>query len=221
VSPFLAIIKRDLLLAVRQGGGLGPALGFILAVLVMVPLSVGPDQALLQRLAPGIMWLTLLLAVLLTADRIFNQDLDDGSLEVMTMQRLPLEGVTFAKAIAHWLSVCLPLAILAPFLGFLLNLDVSVLGLLLVSMVAGSLALSMLAAIGGAVTSGLRRGGLLITLLVLPLYVPVMIFGISVTASMMGPGRSLPSLLVLLAITLAAAVISPWASAAALRVYLK
>lgn len=221
MNSFTAIIRRDLLLAVRQGGGLGPALGFILAVLVLVPLSVGPDQNLLQRLAPGIMWLTLLLAVLLTADRIFNQDLDDGSLELMAMHQMSLEGVAFAKAVAHWLSVGLPLAIVSPFLGFLLNLDVASLGVLLLSMVIGSLALSMLAAIGGAVTSGLKRGGLLITLLVLPLYVPVMIFGISVTASMMGPGRSLPSLLVLLAITLVATVISPWASAAALRVYLK
>ena len=221
MSAFTAIIARDLKLAVRQGGGLGPALGFILAVLVLVPLSVGPDQNLLQRLAPGIMWLTLLLAVLLTADRIFNQDLDDGSLELMTLGQHPLEIIAFAKALAHWLSVSLPLAILAPFLGFLLNIDISFLGILLLSMVVGSLALSMLAAIGGAVTAGLKRGGLLVTLLVLPLYVPVMIFGVSATVSQMGPGNSLSSLLVLVAVTLIASVVSPWAAAAALRTYIR
>ncbi len=216
-----AIFKRDLLIAWRQGGGLGPAVGFMLAVLVMVPLSVGPDLNLLQRLAPGIMWLTLLLAVLLTADRIFNQDLEDGSLEVMATGTMSLELVALAKTLAHWFSVSLPLAIASPILGFLMNLGTHQFATLCLSMQMGSLALSMLAAIGGAITSGLKRGGLLITLLVLPLYVPVMIFGISSTAAIMGPSSSTSSLLVLLAITLVACVISPWCSAAALRIYLR
>jgi heme exporter protein B len=221
MKAFIAIIRRDLKLALRQGGGFGPAFGFMLAVMVMLPLSVGPDQALLQRLAPGMMWLTLLLAVLLTAERIFAQDMEDGTLETLQLTTLNLELIALAKIIAHWLSVSLPLAILSPFLGFMLNLDASTLPLLLISMLLGSLALSMLSAIGGAITAGLKRGGLLISLLVMPLYVPVMIFGISATTSSMTPSGSTPSLLVLLGITLVAIVIGPWASAAALRVYLR
>jgi heme exporter protein B len=218
---FWAIIKRDLKLAMRQGGGFAPALGFMLAVLVMIPLSVGPDQALLRRLAPGIMWLTLLLSVLLTAERIFAQDVEDGSLETLLLTSAPLEIVTLAKIIAHWISVSLPLALLAPVLAFMLNLDLDTLPVLLASMLLGSLALSMLAAIGGAITAGLRRGGLLISLLVMPFYVPVMIFGISATSGFTTPGGPAPSLLVLLALTLLSSVVGPWASAAALRVYLR
>ncbi len=221
MTAFLAIIRRDVTLLLRQGGGAGAALGFILAVLVLVPLSIGPDQILLQRLAPGIMWLTLLLAVLLTAERIYAQDLEDGALDVLAMQALPLEASCLAKTLAHWFGVSLPLAVISPFLGILLNLDMSNLGILLVSMLLGSLALSLLASIGAAVTAGLRRGGLLISLLVLPLYVPVMIFGVSTTAALASPSGSLPSLLILLAITLIALVVSPWASAAALRTYLR
>jgi heme exporter protein B len=221
MSAAASIIARDLQLAFRQGGGLGPALGFVLAVVVLVPLAVGPDQALLQRLAPGIMWLTLLLAVLLTADRIYTQDLDDGSLELIFVSTLPLEAASLAKSFAHWLSVSLPLAMVLPFLGIMLNLDIDQLPVLLASMALGSLALSMLASIGGAVTAGLKRGGLLIALLILPLYVPVMIFGISATSAQLGPGSATSSLIILAAITLATCVISPWATAAALRVYLK
>ncbi len=221
MTAALGIIARDLRLTWRQGGGLGAALGFLLAVMVLVPIALGPDQALLQRLAPGIMWLTLLLAVLLTADRIYTQDLEDGTLELLLTSPLPLEATVFAKSIAHWLSVSLPLAVIAPGLGIMLNLDVRQFPVLLASMVLGSVALSMLASIGGAITAGLKRGGLIIPLLVLPLYIPVMIFGLSATTADLGPAGSTSSLLVLSAITLICAVVSPWASAAALRVYLK
>ncbi len=221
MTAFWAIIKRDMLLALRQGGGLGPALGFILSVLALVPLAIGPDLNLLQRIAPGIIWLTLLLAVLLTAERIYTQDLEDGSLEIMATSPLPMEMMVVAKTIAHWLSVSLPLAIIAPLLAFMLNLDSMTLPLLWASMLLGSLSLSMLASLGGAMTAGLKRGGLLIALLILPLYVPVMIFGISVTSSSLGPTGPTSSLMVLAGITLLACVINPWASAAALRVYLK
>jgi heme exporter protein B len=216
-----AIIRRDIRLALRQGAGPGAALGFMLAVLVLVPLSIGPDQLLLRRLAPGVMWLALLLSVLLTAERIYAPDLEDGSLDAMALAGLPLELTCLAKTLAHWLAVSLPLATISPFLGILLNLDVSLLPLLLFCMIIGSLALSLLASIGGAVTAGLRRGGLLISLLVLPLYVPVLIFGISAVGGQSGPAGSLPSVLVLLAVTLVALVVSPWASAAALRTYLR
>jgi heme exporter protein B len=221
MSAFLIVFRRDLVLGFRQGGGAGAALAFMLSVLVLVPLALGPDQNLLRRLAPGIMWLALLLAVLLTAERVFQQDYEDGTLDALIGISLPLEFVVLAKALAHWVSVGLPLAILAPLLGLLINIDASAISLLMLAMVLGSLALSLLAAIGGAVTAGLRRGGLLVALLVLPLYVPVLVFGLSVTASQTGPGGSSSSLIVLCAITLVALVVQPWASAAALRAYLR
>jgi heme exporter protein B len=216
----LALIKRDFALSRSQGGGLGAAVGFILSVLVLVPLALGPDQALLQRLAPGMMWLALLLSVLLTADRMFQQDYEDGSLDVMMMGRLPFELVTLTKAIAHWLTVSLPLALIAPPLALMLNLDVVQLPMLWISMIAGSLGLSMLASIGGAVTAGLRRGGLLVSLLILPLYVPVLIFGVAASTANFGPSSSAPALIVLCAITVMGLVVAPWASAAALKAYL-
>jgi len=216
-----ALLWRDVALARKQGGGLGAALSFILAVVVLVPLSVGPDLNLLARLAAGLMWLALLLAVLLTADRIFQQDLEDGTLDLMTMAPVAFELVALVKAIAHWLTVSLPLALIAPPLGLMLNLDIASLPVLWLAMAAGSLALSLLAALGGAITAGLRRGGLLISILILPLYVPVLVFGVSATTMMMGPQSALPSLLILLAITLVCLVVSPLACAAALRAYLR
>jgi heme exporter protein B len=221
MRAFVAILKRDFVLGLRQGGGAGAALAFMLSVMVLIPLSVGPDQNLLQRLAPGILWLTLLLAVLLTAEKIFQQDYEDGTLDALAGIALPLELVVLAKAIAHWLGVGLPLAAITPFLGILLNIETTGIALLLVSMVLGSLALSLLAAIGGSITAGLRRGGLLVSLLILPLYVPVLVFGLSVSAIASGPASSNSALLVLAAITLICLVVQPWASAAALRAYLK
>jgi heme exporter protein B len=216
-----ALLVRDVQLVQRQGGGLGAALAFILAVLVLVPISVGPDLALLQRLAPGLMWLSLLLAVLLTADRMFQQDYEDGSLDLMTMAQVPFELVVLMKFLSHWLTVSLPLALIAPPLGLMLNLDAASLPILWLSMITGSLALSLLAGLGGAVTVGLRRGGLLVSLLIMPLYVPVLIFGVSATTMMMGPQTPVPSLLILAALTLLSLVVAPLASAAALRAYLQ
>lgn len=217
----LALLKRDIILARRQGGGLGAALGFILSVIVMLPLALGPDQNLLSRLAIGMMWLALLLAVLLTADRMFQQDYEDGSLDVMVMAKLPFELVTLAKALAHWITVSLPLAIITPPLALLLNIDIFQLPVLFISMISGSLALSMLASIGGAITAGLRRGGLLMSLLILPLYVPILIFGVAASSAEMGPNSSTPALIVLFAITMMSLVIAPWACATALKAYLK
>ena len=218
----LALIRRDLVLSVRQGGGAGTALGFFLTVVVLLPIGLGPDQALLGRIAPGALWISLLLSVLLSADRIYQQDYEDGSLDIMTMSPVPFEMVALAKAVAHWLSTSLPLAIAAPMLGFLLNLDPEAILPLALAMMLGSIALSLLASIGAAVTVGLRRGGLLVSLLVLPLYVPVLIFGMSASQGpMAGPDIATPSLLILLALALVSLVLSPLASAAALRSYLK
>jgi len=219
MTALLSLLRRDLILATRQGGGVGTALGFFLTVLVLLPIGIGPDQVTLQRLAPGIVWITLLLSVLLSSDRIFQQDFEDGSLEIMTMGSAPLELVALTKAIAHWLSTSLPLSIVAPFLGLLLNVRTDVIWPLLVSTMLGSIALSMIASIGASLTVNLRRGGLLISILVLPLYVPVLVFGMSATSGM--ADIVAPSLLILSAIALASLVLAPIASAAALRAYLK
>lgn len=219
MSLVWALIRRDLILSIRQGGGAGTALGFFLAVIVLLPIGLGPDQAQLQRLAPGSLWIALLLSVLLSADRVFQQDYDDGSLDSMAMGPVPLELMALAKAVAHWLSTSLPLAIAAPLLGFLINLDPQALAPLALSMAMGSITLSLLASIGAAVTVGLRRGGLLVSILVLPLYVPVLIFGVSTSSA--GPDIATPSLLILTALALASLVLSPLAAAAALRSYLK
>lgn len=218
---FVTLLRHDLRLAARQGSGFGMALSFVLAFLVLIPLAIGPDLALLQRLAPGLMWLALLLSVLLTAERMFQQDHEDGSIDLLTLSPLPLEATCLAKAVAHWLSIGLPLAIIAPCLGLLLNLDVNNIPILMIAMVIGSLALSLLASIGGAVTSGLRRGALIVPLLILPLYVPVLIFGLAASTGHLGPSGGMPALMVLIAIVLVALVIQPWAAAAALRAYLR
>lgn len=221
MNLILALIKRDLVLGIRQGGGVGTALGFFLTVVVLLPIGIGPDQALLGRIAPGALWISLLLSVLLSADRIYQQDYEDGSLDIMTMGPVPFEMVALAKSIAHWLSTSLPLSLAAPILGFLVNLEPSSILPLALSMVLGSIALSLLASIGAAVTVGLRRGGLLVSILVLPLYIPVLIFGLSASQGSASPDIATPSLLILAAMALVSLVISPLASAAALRSYLK
>lgn len=221
MTIFWSLVRRDLALTLRQGGGAGMALGFFLTVLVLLPLGIGPDLNFLQRLAPGALWITLLLSVLLSTDRIFAPDYEDGTLELMTMGPMPLEMVALGKSLAHWLSTGLPLAILAPGLGVLLNLDTALFGPILVAMVLGSLALSLLACLGAAVTVGLRRGGMIISLLILPLYVPVLIFGVAATNGATGvPSLFGPSMLILLAISLASLVLAPIAAAAAIRAHL-
>jgi heme exporter protein B len=218
VKLIWALIRRDLMLATRQGGGAGTAIGFFVTVIVLLPLGLGPDQSLLQRIAPGALWIALLLSVLLSAERIFQSDYEDGSLDAMALGVVPLELVVLAKACAHWLTTALPLAIAAPLLGFLINVDASAILPLGLAMILGSLFLSLLAALGAAITVGLRRGGLLVSLLILPFYVPCLIFGVGASSPSELVG---PSLLILTALALASLVLVPVAAAAALRAYLK
>ncbi len=222
MTALAAVIARDLKLALRQGGGAGVALGFFLTVLVLIPLGIGPDVALLERIAPGTLWIALLLSVLLSADRIFEPDHDDGSLEIMTLGPVPLELIVLAKAAAHWLATALPMAIAAPFLGILLNLGSKLFLPLGLAMLLASLALSLLASLVAAVTVGLKRGGLLLSILTLPLYVPALVFGVAASAG--GDtlsGSRAAALLILLALVLLALVIAPFAGAAALRAHLR
>jgi heme exporter protein B len=220
MSAFLALIARDLRLAVREGSALGAALGFYLIVVAMLPLGLGPDMALLSRIAPGLLWIALLLSALLTLGRLFETDLEDGSLEVMATASLPLEAVVAAKGLAHWLSTALPLTLLAPFLGLMLNLDLALYLPLMTAMLVGTPAISFIGTIGAALTLRSRRGSLLIALLVLPLYVPTLIFGIGAITSLLGPGGSEASLMILGALSLGALVLGPIAAAAALRAQL-
>lgn len=221
MTPFFAIVRRDIDLNLKTGAGLGTALGFTLAVIVLFPLSLGPDQNLLQRLAPGIMWITLLLAILLTADRIYQQDFEDGTLDVMATGNLSFEGIALAKTIGHFLSTSLPLAIITPLLALMLNLNTAQLLPLICAMILAAFPLSAIAAMGGALTVGLRRGGLLAALLVLPLYVPILIFGNAATQGAASPSGAAPALIVLVALNLLLLVIHPVAAAAALRAFLR
>lgn len=221
MNAAMTLLRHELRLSFRQGGGFGAALAFMLAFLVLVPLAIGPDQATLQRLAPGLMWLALLLSVLLTTERMFQPDHDDGALDLLATCAMPLEIVAMVKALAHWLAVALPLSLATPPLGLLLNLDLATVPVLCLSMIVGSLGLSALASIAGAVTAGLRRGGLVVPLLVLPLYVPIIIFGLSAAQGHMNPAGSTPSMMVLVAIVMVTLLVQPFAAAAALRAYLR
>ena len=222
MSPFAALIRRDLTLALRQGGGAGLAIGFFLIVVALYPLSVGPDLNLLARLAPGLLWAALLLAALLSLERIFQADFEDGSLDIMATGPLPLELVAAAKALAHWLTTGLPLAIAAPLIGVMLNLPADALLPLMATMLAGTPAISFIGAIAAALTIALRRGGLVTAILVLPLYVPVLIFAVAAAnAAITGPVPFSTPFMILLALSLAAAALAPFAAGAALKASLQ
>jgi heme exporter protein B len=213
-----ALLVRDLRLAVRQGGALGTALGFYLVVVAMLPLGLGPDLALLGRIAAGVLWVALLLSALLSLPRLFETDLEDGTLEIIVTGPLPLEAIVALKALVHWLTTAVPLVLIAPLLGLLLNLDLASVPALVGSMLVGTPAVSCLGAIGAALTVKSRRGGLLLAVLMLPLYVPTLIFGIGTVAAVAsGMGGAASALLVLGAVSLASLVAGPIAAAAALR----
>ena len=222
MTAFLELLRRDIGLAWREGGAIGTALGFYLIVVAIMPLGLGPDLNLLSRIAPGILWVALLLSALLSADRIFHADHEDGSLEALALGPLPLEAVAAAKALAHWITTAIPLALLAPLLGLMLNLDMAAYPPLVATMLIGTPAVSFIGSIGAALTLGSRRGGLLLSLLVLPLFIPVLIFGVgSISALLTGPGSFWSPLAILAAISIAAVVLSPFATAAALRLQLQ
>jgi heme exporter protein B len=213
----IALLLRDLRLATRAGGGFGLGLAFFLMVAVLVPLGVGPAPDLLRQIAPGILLIGALLACLLSLDRIFALDHEDGSLDLLATAPIPMEGVVAAKSAAHWLVTGLPLTLLAPVLALMLNLAPAGYGWLLAALALGTPALSVIGAFGAALTVGLKRGGLLLGLLVLPMYVPTLIFGTEVVrrgAAGLAVGTPL---LLLAGITLASVATLPFAAAAAIR----
>ncbi|WP_299549473.1 heme exporter protein CcmB [uncultured Tateyamaria sp.] len=216
-----ALFFRDLALALRAGGGFGLGLAFFLIVVVLVPFSVGPQSALLTQIAPGVLWLGALLACLLSLDRLLAVDWEDGALDLLATSPLPLEGIVAVKAAAHWVTTGLPLVLAAPVLGVLLNLAPSGYGVLVLSLALGTPALSMIGAFGAALTVGIKRGGLLLSLLVLPLYVPTLIFGAEAARrAAQGLDSSTP-LFLLAGITLAVLAAMPFAAGAVLRVNLR
>ncbi len=217
----IALLLRDLKLAFRAGGGFGLGLAFFLIVTVLVPFSVGPQSSLLSTIAPGVLWLGALLACLLSLDRLLALDWEDGSLDLLATAPLPLEAVVTIKALAHWLTTGLPLVLAAPFLGVLLNLPVPGFSWLVISLLIGTPAMSVIGTFGAALTVGLKRGGLLLSLLVLPLYVPTLIFGAEVARRGATGMETQTPLLMLAGITAATVALLPFASAAVLRINLR
>ncbi|NIZ61281.1 heme exporter protein CcmB [Sedimentitalea sp. CY04] len=217
----IALLMRDLRLAMRAGGGFGLGLAFFLIVTVMVPLSVGPQAALLGSIAPGVLWLGALLACLLSLDRLLALDWEDGSLDLLATAPLPLEATVSIKALAHWITTGLPLVLAAPVLGVLLNLPVPGFKWVLVSLLLGTPALSVIGTFGAALTVGLKRGGLLMSLLVMPLYMPTLIFGAEVARRGAISMEVQTPLLMLAGISAASIALLPFASAAVLRINLR
>ena len=218
MSALSALMLRDMRLAVRLGGGALIGVLFFLIVVTLVPFAIGPDLALLARIGPAILWLGALLASLLALDRLIAGDHEDGSLDLILMARVPLELAVAVKALAHWLTTGLPLVAAAPLLGLLLNLDPKATGAVALTLAAGTPALTFIGLIGAALTVALRRGGLLLAVLILPLTVPVLIFGVAASnAAIVGPVPFGTPFTILCALTLMSAVLGPFAAAAALR----
>jgi heme exporter protein B len=218
MSPLAAILVRDIRIAVRVGGGALMGVFFFVVVVTLIPFAVGPDLALLKRIGPAILWLAALLASLLTLDRLFASDHEDGSLDLILMSRAPLELVVAVKGIAHWLTTSLPLIVAAPLIGLFLNLDPPAEAALVLTLLVGTPALTFIGLIGAAIAVALRRGGLLLAVIVLPLTVPVLIFGVAAAnAAIAGPVPFGTPFTILCALTLASLVIGPFAAAAALR----
>jgi heme exporter protein B len=218
MTAALALLARELALAARIGGGGLVGVIFFLTLVVIVPFGVGPDLALLSRIGPAVLWIGALLGTLLALDRLFQADEEDGSLDLLMTAPLPLAVVVTIKCLAHWLATVLPLVIAAPLLGLMLGLPTTALLPLTATLLVGTPALTFLGAIGAALTVSLRRGGLLLAVLVLPLTMPVMIFGVSAaTAAIVGPMPFSAPFTILAGLSLATVTLSPIAIAAALR----
>jgi heme exporter protein B len=213
-----ALFIRDLKLGLRAGGGILTGMLFFMTVVAVIPFGVGPDLNLLSRIGPAILWIGALLATLLGLDRLFQAEREDGSLDLLTMQDTPLAFIVLIKCLAHWITAVLPLVVASPLLSLFMNMNEVAIGALVLTLLAGSPAITFIGAAGAAVAVALPRGGLIVSILVLPLTVPVLIFGVSATyAAVEDPAPFLPPFLALVALTLFFAVIGPLAAALALR----
>ena len=218
MKPLFALIRRDILIASRIGGGAELGAVFFLSIVAIVPFALGPDQNLLGRLAPAVLWIAALLATLFGLDRLFQADEEEGALDQFMLAEIPLELIVLAKCFGHWLTTGLPLALMAPVFGLMLNLPLDAMLPLVVTLLVGTPAITLIGAVGAAVTVSLRRGGLLMAVLVLPLAVPTLIFGVGATnAAITGPVPFGVPFLLLAATSLVTLVICPFAAAASLR----
>lgn len=218
---FAAVVRRDLLLAFRRRADVLTSFFFFIIVVSLFPLGVGPEPAMLRTIAPGVMWVAALLASMLALSRLFASDFADGTLEQLALSPEPLVLLASAKILAHWLVTGLPLVLIAPVLGAQFDLSAGALGVMTLTLLLGTPCLSLIGAIGAALTLGVRSGGGLLALLVLPLYIPVLIFGAgAVSASESGMDVS-GHFSVLGALLLVALVLGPWASAMAVRIALE
>jgi len=218
MTPLTALLVRDMRIAVRVGGGALIGVLFFVVVVTLTPFAVGPDLALLKRIGPAILWLAALLASLLALDRLFASDHEDGSLDLILTGRAPLELVIAAKGLAHWLTTAVPLIVAAPLIGLLLDIEPPAQAGLVLTLLVGTPALTFVGIVGAAIAVILRRGGLLLAIIVLPLTVPILIFGVAAAnAAVAGPVPFGTPFTVLCALTLASLVIGPFAAAAALR----
>ena len=215
MRAFLVLLSRDLRLALRSGGDVAAVLAFFVITVVLFPLSVGPETVLLGRIAAGVVWVAALLATLLALDRLFAQDYEDGSLDLLVLSPLPLEAAVLAKALTHWLLTGLPLILLSPVMAAMLGVEARV--VLVLSLLLGTPCLSLIGAVGAAMTLGARRGGALLALLILPLFIPVLVFGAAAAEAAATGLTARPHLLLLAGCLAAALPLAPIAAAAALR----
>ncbi len=221
MNQLLSIISRDLRLAVRQGGSTFLALVFFVLTVTLFPLGNGSEPSVLARVAPGVLWVAALLAAMLSLDRLFQADFEDGSLEQLALSGMPTGVMVLGKITAHWLTTGLPLLLVSPILAVLLNMDYEGFSVLLLTMLIGTPALSLIGSIGAALTLTVRRGGVLLSLLVLPLYIPVLIFGVSAIDAAVHGLNANPHLYLLAALAVASLPLGPWAAAAAVKLSLE
>lgn len=215
---FVATVKRDSLIAMRHRGEMANPLMFFLMVITMVPLGISPEAAVLASLAPGMIWVVALLATLLSLDGLFRSDFEDGALEQLLVSPQPLYFQVLAKVLVHWLTTGLPLTLMAPILGVMLSLPEAGYLPLMMSLLLGTACLSLVGSIGAALTVALRKGGLLLSLIIMPLYVPILIFGASAVSSAIDGFPIYGQLAMLGAFLAAAVVLAPLAAAGALRI---
>jgi heme exporter protein B len=217
LKSFGSLVRRDMVLAFRQGSALTMTLSFFVIAVTLFPLGVGPELNVLARIGPGVLWVGALLACMLTLDRIFQADYEDGSLEQLMLGPLPVEMMVLAKVIAHWLTAVVPLIFVAPVLAVSLNMPADGIWAMMLALFVGTPVLSLVGAVGGALTVAMRRGGVLLSILVLPLYIPVLIFGVAAVEAAIALLPVAPHIMLLGGLSLGALVLCPLAAGAALK----
>ncbi|MDH5771745.1 MAG: heme exporter protein CcmB [Rhodospirillaceae bacterium] len=217
MKQFAFLVRRDLSLAFRQGMDSLLVVVFFVIAVVLFPFGVGPEPGILSRIAAGVIWVAALLSTMLSLERLFQTDYDDGSLELLALSSLPLEVTVLAKVTAHWITSGLPLIVAAPVLAVLMQMDTDGFLVLIVALLLGTPSLSLIGAIGAALILGSRRGGVLLSLLVLPLYIPVLIFGVSAVDAAIGGYEFKAQLLILGGFFIGTLALAPWAGAGGLR----